>query len=95
MVGVTERAKEALLQKKLSANIRNPEVGLRLATAPSGRLTLVADLVKAGDQVVKHKESTVLLVSAELSEMVLAGRTVDCTDTEDGRSELVLRSPAR
>jgi hypothetical protein len=29
--------------------------------------------MKAGDQVVKHKDSTVLLVDAELSELILAG----------------------
>jgi hypothetical protein len=91
MVQVTERAKEVLLQTKLSARIQDPAVGLRLASAPSGSLALVADRVKAGDQVVKHRDSTVLLVQAELSELALAGATVDCTETSDGKRELVLR----
>jgi hypothetical protein len=91
MVRVTERAKEALLQTKLSPRIQDPEVGLRLASTPGGSLALVADRVKAGDQVVKHQDSTVLLVQAELSELVLAGATVDCTETDEGRRELVLR----
>ncbi|MGH7312548.1 MAG: hypothetical protein ACREJV_05200 [Candidatus Rokuibacteriota bacterium] len=95
MVNVTERAKEVLLRRKQSANIHDPTVGLRLAPASSGHLRLVADRTKAGDQIVKHRDSTVLLVSAELSEFVLAGKTVDCREREDGRRELVLRMAAR
>lgn len=92
MVQVTERAKEALLQKKLSANIHDPEVGLRLLAHPSGMLGLVADRVKAGDHVVRHKDSTVLLVDPEMSDLVLASGTVDCREIDDGgRIELVLR----
>jgi hypothetical protein len=94
MVHVTERAKEALLRKKLSENLVNPDVGLRLATGPSGRLALVADRMKAGDQVVRHKDSTVLLVDPEISELVAAGSSVDCRQTHDGRDELILRRPA-
>lgn len=90
MLHVTERAKEYLLEKKLSANIHNTNVGLRLASVPGGQLALVADSPKAGDQIVTHKESTVLLVDAELSGSVLAGRTVDCKKTESGRLEVVV-----
>lgn len=92
MVHVTELAKEVLLERKRSENINEPEVGLRLARSPGGKLALFADRVKAGDQVVKHKDSTVLLVDAELSELVLAGRTVDCKQRA-GRKELVLTTP--
>jgi len=52
----------------------------------------VTDRVKAGDQVVTHRDCTVLLIDAKLSELVLAGATVDCRDAEDGRPQLVLRS---
>jgi hypothetical protein len=89
MVSVTERAKDALLARKRSANINDPRVGLRLARSPGGKVALFADRMKAGDQVVKHQDSTVLLVDAELSELVLAGRTVDCAP-RGGRRELVL-----
>jgi hypothetical protein len=89
MVAVTERAKQVLLARKLSANINDPGVGLRLARRSGGKLTLFADRMKAGDQVVKHRDSTVLLVDAELSEIVLGGKTVDCTQ-RGGRTELVL-----
>ena len=93
MVHVTERAKEVLLERKRSANINDPETGLRLARSSGGRLALVADRMKAGDQVVKHKDSTVLLVDAELSQLVLAGRTLDCRQS-GGRADLVLTTPS-
>lgn len=89
MVHVTERAKDLLLERKRSANIHDPGAALRLARNPGGKLGLIADRMKAGDQVVKHQDSIVLLVDAELSELVLAGRTVDCREAE-GRSELVI-----
>jgi hypothetical protein len=87
MIRVTERAKEELLQRKRSAHIHDPEAGLRLARTRSGNLALVTDRMKAGDQVVSYRESTVLLVQAELSELVLAGASVDCTEG----GELVVR----
>lgn len=92
MVIVTERAKEALLRKKVSAKIEDSEVGLRLATAAGGQLVLVADKAKAGDEVVTYKDSTVLLVDREMSALVLGGRIVDCKKTDDGRLEFVVRT---
>jgi hypothetical protein len=91
MVHVTERAKEALLQKKMAANLDRPDIGLRLALRPDGQLGLLADRAKAGDQVVRHKDSTVLLVDPHISELVITGRTIDCQRTHDGRVELILR----
>ena len=92
MVHVTERAKEVLLERKRSANVNDPQVGLRLARGLGGKLALFTDRMKAGDQVVKHKDSTVLLVDAELSELVLAGRTVDCAESGSS-TDLVLTAP--
>jgi hypothetical protein len=89
VVHVTERAKETLLERKRSANVNDPAMGLRLVRGVGGKLALFADRMKAGDQVVKHKDATVLLVDAELSELVLAGRTVDCTQSGD-TTDLVL-----
>ena len=89
MVRVAERSKQALLARKRSASINDRDVGLRLARSPGGTVALFADRMKAGDQVVKHQDSTVLLVDAELSELLLAGRTVDCA-LRGGKPELVL-----
>lgn len=94
MVNVTERAKEVLLQQKVSHDIHDAAIGLRLATTADGRFTLVADRAKAGDEVVTHKDSTVLVVDPQVSALALAGRTVDCRESDDGRLELVVtRSP--
>jgi hypothetical protein len=92
MVHVTERAKDVLLQKRAAANIQDPSVGLRLTTEAGGKVTLVADRAKAGDEVVTHKDSTVLMVDPEVSTFLLAGRTIDCQQTDDGRLRLVLTS---
>jgi len=87
---VTERAKEVLRRKK-RAQVHSPEMELRLASVGYGRLGFVASRMKAGDQVVLYQDEPVLLVDAELSELVLAGKTVDCRETDDGSVELVLR----
>ena len=92
MVHVTERAKKVLLEIRRSANIDDPDTSLRLARSSGRRLALVADRMKAGDQIVKNKDATVLLVDAELSELILAGLTVDSAQT-GGRADLVLISP--
>lgn len=94
MLHVTERAKEVLHRKK-RAHVPSPEMGLRLAPAGYGRLGLVASRMKAGDQVVRYQGEPVLLVDAELSELLLAGQTVDCRETDDGSVELVLRRVGR
>ena len=94
MLHVTERAKEVLHQKK-RAHVPSREMGLRLASSGYGRLGLVASRVKAGDQVVLYHDEPVLLVDAELSELVLAGKTVDCRETDDGSVEFVLRGVGR
>jgi ABC-type tungstate transport system permease subunit len=93
MITVTERAKDVLLQTKEAANIQDPDVGLRLTTEGTGKVTLVADRAKAGDEVVTHRESTVLVVDPEVSAFVVAGRTLDCRQTDAGLLQLVLRSP--
>lgn len=92
MVHVTERAKDVLLQRREAANIQDPGVGLRLTTETGGKVTLVMDKAKAGDEVVTHKDSPVLMVDPQVSAFVLAGRTIDCRETEGGRFQLVLTS---
>jgi hypothetical protein len=91
MVQVTERAKDALLRRKLSTNLINRDVGLRLTARADGQLELLPDRAKAGDEIVRHMDSTVLLVDPQISALVVTGRTVDCRRTTDGRDELVLR----
>jgi Fe-S cluster assembly iron-binding protein IscA len=89
MVAVTERAKDVLLERKLAANISEPEIGLRVSSDPSGLWVLVADRPRADDQIVEHKGATVLLIGSEMSDL-LAGAKVDCEETAGGDVELVV-----
>jgi hypothetical protein len=88
MIAVTERAKKALLAKKLGAGIVDADVGLRLASLPHGTLLFVSDRAKAGDDVVKYRESIVLLVDPPTSAFVVTGRTIDCRRSEAGRIDM-------
>ncbi len=89
MVVVTELAKEALLQLRLRADIDQPEVGLRLAADPEGEWKLFPDRTKAGDQIVEHGGSRVLLIDRETSQ-ILEGTRVDCKEAAKGTIELVI-----
>jgi hypothetical protein len=89
MVAVSERAKRILLEQKRAANIDGAEVGLRVASAPSGQWMLLVDEPRAGDQVVEHDGTTVLLVDP-VAQTALVGAEVDCVETPEGDIELVL-----
>jgi hypothetical protein len=89
MIGVTERAKEHLLDMKLSANLNQPEVGLRLQPASTGELQLFPDRAAEGDQVVEHGGSKVLLIGPDTSDAIGDGH-LDCQETAPGQVQLVL-----
>jgi hypothetical protein len=89
MIAVTERAKEQLLDMKLSANINQPDVGLRLQPAATGGWQLFPDQVVEGDQVVEHGGSKILLIGADASGALGNGQ-VDCRETSPGQVQLVL-----
>jgi len=77
MVSVTARALGMLAEIKASANIDDPDIGLRLETASSGELGLLPDREQPGDQIVRHAGEKILLVSDGLSE-ALTGAQIDC-----------------
>ena len=82
MLTVTESAKAEL--KRVSSQVQDqPDIVLRLVGDELGQLSLVADVEKEGDQVIKHEEVTVLVVDEQLS-AALEGVGVDCQDTEAG-----------
>jgi hypothetical protein len=91
MIHVTEHAKDALLTAKQTARIDDPSVGLRLSFRRSGRLGLVPDREKAGDDVVRHQDATVLLVDPQMAALVVSGRILDCRRTGDGEIGFFLR----
>lgn len=89
MVAVTDRAKEQLLDMKLSANIQEPRLALRLQPDATGGWQLFPDQPVEGDQVVEYEGSNVLLIGVEASD-ALADRRIDCRETEPGQPQLVL-----
>ena len=90
MVTVTEDAKEELRKVLSSANVADPEFGLRVTPGPQGRIELVLDKEKEGDQVVEHEGAKVLLVGEDMS-VALQSMTIDCQDRPDGRFLVVLK----
>jgi Fe-S cluster assembly iron-binding protein IscA len=91
-VTVSERAKEELLEQKQAANLEGEAIGLRVAAGPNGQWMLVADDAREDDQVVKFRGSTVLLVDP-LAQSALDGVRVDCIETTEGDTELILVAP--
>jgi len=77
MVQVTARALGMLAEMKASANIGDPDIGLRLEAATSGGLGLLPDRERPGDQIVRHDGEKILLVDDRLSE-ALTGAQIDC-----------------
>jgi hypothetical protein len=83
MIGITERARDILLDLRESIEIGHPDAALRLATNETGQLEISVDVERAGDEVVRHDGTTLLLIAGAVSQG-LAGSTIDCTQTSDG-----------
>lgn len=60
------------------------ETALRIIPLPDGRVGLVLDMFRDGDQVVEHDGEKILVVGPELGDS-LDGLVFDCVDTEEGR----------
>jgi hypothetical protein len=90
MVGVTERAKEVLLERRRRANIGERQAGLRVLLDQTGRWVLVADRLHANDLVVFHAGAPLLLMDKD-AQRALAGVLVDCLETPDGAGLLLTR----
>jgi Fe-S cluster assembly iron-binding protein IscA len=78
MVRITVRALEMLAELRASANMDDPDIGLRLEAAASGGLGLLPDRERPGDQIVEFAGEKVLLVDDDLAE-ALTGAQIDCT----------------
>jgi len=73
-----------------SANVDDPEIGLRLVVSEPQAFSLLLDKEQEGDQVVEHEGAKVLLVGQELSQ-ALEGVTVDCQETTEGTRLTIYR----
>lgn len=89
MLAVTECAKEEL-KRMLSAKVDNPQAGLRLTPSSPNKFALSIDIEMAGDQVVMHEGSKVLLIEKGLAAS-LTGLTLDLEDTPEGPEFVVLK----
>jgi hypothetical protein len=89
MVAVTERARERLLEMRVSASLTEPQAGFRFKPAAHDRWSLVPDEAAEGDEIVEHDGSTILLVDAELSN-ILDDMEVDCMEAAPGQFVVVV-----
>ncbi len=94
MLNVTARAKETLAQMKASANVNDPEIGLRLEAESAGGFGLFPDRQKPGDQIVEHDGSKVLLIDDRLAEALTDAR-IDCKTTGENTQLVIGRAEER
>ncbi len=87
MVNFTDSARKEL-QRMLFAKVDMPQARLRLLRREHGELGLGIDIEMPGDELVKHDNSTVLVVEHALS-VSLEGVTIDVDNTPQG-AELVM-----
>jgi len=90
MVNVTDRAK-VTLKSALSRSIDEPGIGFRLDISQQGGFALYPDRERAGDEVVEHEGTVLLLIGEEVSQP-LEGAIIDCTETPEG-VRLVVTGP--
>ena len=79
---VTHRATGAL-KGILDGMGPEPNQALRLVEGPDGGFSLALDMRRAGDQVLSHQGTAVLLVGAQ-SAGSFAGKTLDVSETDQG-----------
>ena len=85
---ITTRAMAAL-QEILRGMGNRPEQLLRLYTGPDGGVVVALDTRRTGDHVVDHDGNAVLLIDRRLPRP-LAGKTLDTSETSDGKQLVLL-----
>ncbi|MFA5367248.1 MAG: hypothetical protein WC333_05170 [Dehalococcoidia bacterium] len=69
--------------KELTYGVDESDIALRLVPTPEGHLAIIMDVYRAGDTVIEDNGTKVLLIEAEMLEVV-DGFLFDCEDTPDG-----------
>jgi len=82
MLTVTAQAATEL-KTIAQAEATDPGEALRLIPTGEGKLALVVDAPREGDQVVEHEGINILLIGLELNDAV-DGLVLDCKDTPQG-----------
>ncbi len=84
MVSVTDRA-AAVLARTLRNGQASADLGFRVIPSGPGEIALAIDEARAGDQVVRHRDQTVLLVD-EWVARALEGAVLDIEEQAEGAS---------
>jgi len=69
--------------KGLTYGVDESDIALRLVPTPEGHLAIIMDVYREGDTVIEDNGVKVLLIEAEMLEVV-DGFQFDCEDTPDG-----------
>ena len=69
--------------KELTYGMDESDIALRLVPTPEGHLAIIMDVYREGDTVIEDNGVKVLLIEAEMLEVV-DGFQFDCEDTPDG-----------
>jgi Fe-S cluster assembly iron-binding protein IscA len=94
MIGITERAKDVLVDLRQSVEVADPHAALRLAPNTTGQLELSVDVERDGDEVLQHEGAPLLVIAGNVSQG-LTGSTIDCTQTPGGVQLTLNRFPGR
>lgn len=69
--------------REISYGVDESDIALRLVPTPEGHLAIIMDVYREGDTVIEDNGTKVLLIEAEMLEVV-DGFLFDCEDTPDG-----------
>jgi len=69
--------------KEISYGVAESDIALRLVLTPDGYLAIIMDVYREGDTVIEDNGIKVLLIEAELVDVV-DGMLFDCADTPEG-----------
>ena len=83
---IREKGKVSCLDefKEVAYGADESDIALRLVPTQTGHLALILDIYRKGDTVVEHEGTKVLLIDAELIDVV-DGLKFDCIETPEGR----------
>ena len=79
--------------KEVAYGADESDIALRLVPTQTGHLALILDIYRKGDNVVEHDGAKVLLIDAELIDVV-DGLRFDCVETPEGR-HLEISNPVK
>jgi Fe-S cluster assembly iron-binding protein IscA len=79
--------------KEIAYGADESDIALRLVPTPEGHLAIIMDVYRQGDTVIEDNGIKILLIEAELVDVV-EGMLFDCTDTPEG-PHLQISNPAQ